>query len=89
MINLQTQPPYLEGDPAATALADLGGARTVIVASIIAAVGANIAAVLRPPKCHDDDQVQAGACASSHVPVVASCGAGAATDQRSGTALPM
>ena len=33
--DLQTQPPYLEGDPAATALADLGGARTVIVAPML------------------------------------------------------
>jgi transcriptional regulator with GAF, ATPase, and Fis domain len=33
--DLQTQPPYLEGDPAATALADLGGARTVIVVPML------------------------------------------------------
>src|SRR4029453_1983986 len=31
----KTQPPYLEGDPAATALADLGGARTVIVVPVL------------------------------------------------------
>src|SRR5215831_10314234 len=33
--DLKTQPPYLEGDPAATALADLGGARTVIVVPML------------------------------------------------------
>jgi signal transduction histidine kinase len=33
--DLQTQPPYLEGDPAATALADLGGARTVITVPML------------------------------------------------------
>jgi GAF domain-containing protein len=33
--DLKTQPPYLEGDPAATTLADLGGARTVIVVPML------------------------------------------------------
>src|SRR5262245_5474590 len=33
--DLKTQPPYLERDPAATALGDLGGARTVIVVPML------------------------------------------------------
>jgi GAF domain-containing protein len=33
--DLKTQPPYLEGDPAATALADLGGARTLIIVPML------------------------------------------------------
>jgi signal transduction histidine kinase len=33
--DLKRQPPYLEGDPAATALGDLGGARTVIVVPML------------------------------------------------------
>ena len=42
-----------------------------------------------PPQCHDGAQVQAAPSASSHVPVAASCGAGSAADQRSGTAFSM
>ena len=33
--DLRAQPPYLEGDPAVVALADLGGARTVILVPML------------------------------------------------------